>query len=239
MKDDFFGRDASCGGDADCGRGAARDPIPLGALLALVLGSLASAVLTVGTAATFLMALMLTAGEARAAQPGERAVAAPAAQGASAATAARAAQTAPTRKTDARRPDPALVARGRYLVQTAGCNDCHTPGYAEAGGMVPEQAWLTGDRLGWRGPWGTTYASNLRLLMQALSEDEWMTLARNVQYRPPMPWFALRDMSDHDLRALYRFVRHMGPAGEPAPTYVPPDQEPQGPYVQFPAPPPQ
>src|SRR5690606_15442372 len=99
------------------------EPIPLGALLALVLGSLASAVLTVGTAATFLMALMLTAGEARAAQPGERPAVAPAAQGAPAATAARAAQTAqtaPTRKTDARRPDRALVARGRYLVQTAG-----------------------------------------------------------------------------------------------------------------------
>lgn len=132
-----------------------------------------------------------------------------------------------------------LVKHGRYLAQIAGCNDCHTPGYAMSGGLVPENQWLTGDRLGWRGPWGTTYASNLRLLMQALSEDDWMTLARNVQYRPPMPWFALRDMSDHDLRALYRFVRYMGPAGEPAPTYVPPDQEPQGPYVQFPAPPPQ
>ena len=47
--------------------------------------------------------------------------------------------------------------RGRYLVKIAGCNDCHTRGYAETAGKVPEKQWLTGDQLGWRGPWGTTY----------------------------------------------------------------------------------
>ena len=26
------------------------------------------------------------------------------------------------------------VALGRYLVQTAGCNDCHTPGYGMSAG---------------------------------------------------------------------------------------------------------
>ena len=44
--------------------------------------------------------------------------------------------------------------RGRYLVVTAGCNDCHTPGYPQAGGKIDEKLWLTGDKLGWRGPWG-------------------------------------------------------------------------------------
>ena len=53
------------------------------------------------------------------------------------------------------------VDRGRYLVKIAGCNDCHTAGYAAAAGNVPESAWLTGDTLGWRGAWGTTYAANL------------------------------------------------------------------------------
>ena len=48
-------------------------------------------------------------------------------------------------------------ARGRYLVQIGGCNDCHTPGYAMSGGKVPEKQWLTGDAVGWNGPWGTTY----------------------------------------------------------------------------------
>jgi hypothetical protein len=53
-----------------------------------------------------------------------------------------------------------------------------------------------------------------------------------------MPWFALRDMDKEDLRAIYRFVRHLGPAGSPAPAYLPPGQAPAGPAVLFPGPPP-
>ena len=85
--------------------------------------------------------------------------------------------------------------RGRYLLKISGCNDCHTPGYAQSGGAVPEKEWLTGDSLGWRGPWGTTYPSNLRRYMQTISEEQWLARAKTRQYRPPMPWFALRDMS--------------------------------------------
>jgi len=129
------------------------------------------------------------------------------------------------------------VERGRYLVRTSGCNDCHTAGYAESGGNVPEKEWLTGNQLGWRGPWGTTYPANLRLTMHEISEDEWIRAARTKQLRPPMPWFALRDMSDDDLRAVHRFIKYLGPAGSHAPAYVGPDETPAGPYVQFPAPP--
>ena len=124
--------------------------------------------------------------------------------------------------------------RGRYLVKIAGCNDCHTPGYAQTGGKIPEKDWLTGNSMGWRGPWGTTYASNLRLYMQSLSEDQWVTIAHTAQFRPPMPWFNLHDMPEQDLRAIYRFIRNLGPAGNPAPAYLPPDKEPEGPYVLFP-----
>lgn len=67
--------------------------------------------------------------------------------------------------------DTAMIERGRYIARIAGCNDCHTPGYAMSGGQVPEQAWLTGDAVGWRGPWGTTYPTNLRLRMAAMSEQ--------------------------------------------------------------------
>jgi mono/diheme cytochrome c family protein len=123
---------------------------------------------------------------------------------------------------------------GRYFVKISGCNDCHTPGYAEAGGKIPERDWLTGDSIGWRGPWGTTYASNLRLYMQYFSEDQWVTIAHTARFRPPMPWFALHDMTEQDLRAIYRFIRNMGPAGKPAPAYLPPEKEPQGPYILFP-----
>ena len=56
-----------------------------------------------------------------------------------------------------------------------------------------------------------------------------------LKTRPPMPWFALHDMHEHDLRAFYRFVRSLGPVGSPAPAYVPPGQTPNGPYAQFPS----
>ena len=136
-----------------------------------------------------------------------------------------------------KKPADPLRERGRYLTMIAGCNDCHTPGYAMSGGKVDEKQWLIGDSLGWRGPWGTTYPVNLRQYMQTMSEKDWVAKAKTLETRPPMPWFALHAMTDNDLRAIYRFVRALGPAGEPAPAYVPPTQEPKPPYVTFPAPP--
>ena len=133
--------------------------------------------------------------------------------------------------------DASSLARGKYLVTIAGCNDCHTAGYAMTNGKAPEKDWLAGDRLGWRGPWGTTYAVNLRQYMQTLTEGQWVAKAKALETRPPMPWFNLRAMSEQDLRSIYRYIRHLGPAGEAAPEYVPPDKEPPPPYVTFPAPP--
>ena len=130
-----------------------------------------------------------------------------------------------------------LVEEGRYLVRIGGCNDCHTPGYLMNEGKIPEKLWLTGDSFGWRGPWGTTYATNLRIRMQSLTEDQWVTYVRGLKARPPMPWFTVNQMRERDLRAIYRFVRHLGPGGKEAPAYVPPDKEPKPPYASFPAPP--
>ena len=129
------------------------------------------------------------------------------------------------------------IGAGKYLIMVGACNDCHTPGWMQKGIEVPETEWLTGLNIGFRGPWGTTYASNLRDKVPTMSEAQWVQYARTTELRPPMPWFALRDMSDADLRALYRFIVYLGPGGQPAPAYVPPDQEPKPPYVTFPAPP--
>lgn len=125
-----------------------------------------------------------------------------------------------------------LLARGRYLVSTSGCNDCHTPRYPDSGGKIPEKQWLEGNMVGFQGPWGTTYPSNLRLYMQSLTEKEWLKVARKP-LRPPMPWFNLREMSDSDLRAIYAFIHHLGPAGKPAPTYAPPGVAVTTPYIDF------
>ncbi len=67
--------------------------------------------------------------------------------------------------------------------------------------------------------------------------DPWVEHARKLQARPPMPFWALNRMRSGDLRAVYRYVRSLGPGGRPAPDFVPPGAEPRPPYVQFPAPP--
>jgi hypothetical protein len=133
--------------------------------------------------------------------------------------------------------DMKWVNRGRYLSMIAGCNDCHTPGYLLSEGKVPERMWLTGDRFGWKGPWGTTYPANLRMLINSMTEDQWVKTARTLKARPPMPWFDVNIMKREDLKAIYQFVRYLGASGEPAPAYVPPDQEPTTPYALFPSPP--
>jgi mono/diheme cytochrome c family protein len=132
---------------------------------------------------------------------------------------------------------PQTVEEGKYLSMIAGCNDCHTPGYLLSEGKTPEKLWLTGDRFGWRGPWGTTYPVNLRIFVASLTENEWVSVAKKLKARPPMPWFDVNEMKEEDLRALYQYIRSLGPGGVPAPAYVPPGKEPDTPYALFPSPP--
>lgn len=131
--------------------------------------------------------------------------------------------------------DEAVIARGKYIVDIGGCNDCHTPGFGPSEGAVPESEWLQGDTLGYRGPWGTTYPVNLRVYMTLLTEDQWVTVAKSLKTRPPMPFWAVNAMTTDDLRALYRYIRSLGPVEHEIPAYVPPGQEPMTPYIQWPS----
>jgi mono/diheme cytochrome c family protein len=134
--------------------------------------------------------------------------------------------------------DPATLQRGRDLLYFSGCHDCHTPGFAAAGGVAPESAWLIGEQLGWNGDWGTTYASNLRLRLNDMTREQWRAYARVMRARPPMPYWVLNKMSDADLDAIWLLVTTLGRAGQPVPAALPPGAEPQGPAIRFPAPPP-
>ena len=126
------------------------------------------------------------------------------------------------------------IESGKHLVLISHCNNCHTAGYVATAGKVPEERWLAGNPVGWRGRNGTVYASNLRLFMQDLTEDGWVQVARVGQWRAPMPWWSLRDYSDDELRAIYRYVRSLKPIGTPAPTALPAGQLPPRPYNQLP-----
>ena len=86
----------------------------------------------------------------------------------------------------AAKPDTAQIERGRYLVTTSGCNDCHTPLKAGPDGAepdwsrmlsghpenlempvspaLPEGPWqlaVAGTLTAWSGPWGVSFTANL------------------------------------------------------------------------------
>jgi mono/diheme cytochrome c family protein len=126
---------------------------------------------------------------------------------------------------------------GRYLVKVGGCNDCHTPGYAEqlmmSGTEMPESDWLMGADVGFAGAWGVSYPANLRLSVQNMTEEEFVAMSRAGEGRPPMPWPSLMAMSDSDLKAIYAYIRFLGPKGAPVPAALSPGVEPDRPYMLF------
>ena len=129
--------------------------------------------------------------------------------------------------------DQTPVDRGRYLVMTSGCNDCHSAGYMPSEGTLPESEWLMGDTLGWQGPWGTTYAINLRLFASQMSEDEWVSTVTTARARPPMPWWVLHEMDEQDVRAIYAYIRSLPVAGTEAPAALEPGVTPKTAYFQL------
>jgi mono/diheme cytochrome c family protein len=86
---------------------------------------------------------------------------------------------------DARAAEDDRVARGKYLVTTSGCNDCHTPWKMGANGPEPDMSrmlsghpegmalppapkaqgpWIVSaaaTNTAWSGPWGVSFTANL------------------------------------------------------------------------------
>ena len=125
------------------------------------------------------------------------------------------------------------IDKGRYLAIVSGCNDCHTDGYLMTEGKIPEEQWLAGTRIGWQGPWGTTYPSNLRLRVQQWTEDQWVETLKTRKALPPMPWMNISQMNEEDLRAIYQYIRSLGPTGKEMPLAVAPGVMPITPYLSL------
>ena len=121
--------------------------------------------------------------------------------------------------------------RGLYVSIVGGCHDCHTEGYNEAAGQIDPAKALRGVPVGWRGPWGTSYAKNLRLIAAPLSEDEFLTYMKGLQTLPPMPWYNVQAMNEGDVRSLYQYIKSLGEPGEPMPDALPPGIEPTTPFI--------
>jgi len=123
---------------------------------------------------------------------------------------------------------------GRHLIRISGCNDCHTPGFREKGGQVPESAWLTGSPVGWRGSWGTSYAAHLRRQLAAWHDaGKWIAMIRTRHGLPPMPWASLHAMTDDELRSVHAYIRSLPVTGDSAPPPLPPGQEPPAPWLNL------
>jgi hypothetical protein len=131
---------------------------------------------------------------------------------------------------------------GEYLTIAGSCNDCHTQGWAETQGKVPPAERFAGLDVGFRGPWGTSYGKNLRTVVQRQSEDHWVEVLKTSDGgdgKPPMPWWNTKQLSERDLRAMYRYIKSLGPRPNGVPRSLPPGREPTGRFIWVvPAPPP-
>lgn len=111
---------------------------------------------------------------------------------------------------------------GAHIAVIGGCHDCHTAGYNESGGQVDANVALKGGAP-FEGPWGTTFAKNLRLTVANMSEDDWLTFSDTFQTMPPMPWYNVHAFTDVEARSLYQYIKSLpGGLGDPAPDALPP-----------------
>ncbi|MEO7458100.1 MAG: cytochrome C [Gemmatimonadaceae bacterium] len=123
---------------------------------------------------------------------------------------------------------------GEYLTIVGSCNDCHTQGWSESKGKVAPADRFAGLDVGFRGEWGTVYGKNLRTITQRQSEDHWVQVLKTSDDgdgKPPMPWWNTAQMSERDLRAMYRYIKSLGPNTKGTPRNLRPGVEPTTPYV--------
>ncbi|SEO32101.1 hypothetical protein SAMN05192574_10762 [Mucilaginibacter gossypiicola] len=151
-----------------------------------------------------------------------------------------------------------LVKRGEYLVTTMGCNDCHSPKYMTPHGPaidslsmlsgfpankpVPEYpadlvkkgyVVFTGDATAAMGPWGTSFAANLRpddtgigtwteaQFKNALTHGKFKGLDGSRTLMPPMPWQNFVALQDRDVKAIFHYLKSLSPYKNIVPAFIP------------------
>lgn len=123
------------------------------------------------------------------------------------------------------------VKRGAYLVNLAGCSDCHTP--QDAHGMPLRGLDFAGGFI-LQGPWGRVASANITPDASGISyydEALFVQVMRSGYVKARelnqiMPWIAYRGMTDRDLASVFAYLRNLKPIShrvdntEP-PTYCP------------------
>lgn len=141
--------------------------------------------------------------------------------------------------------DSAKIERGKYLVTIAGCHDCHTPGGLY--GAPDESRTLAGSEVGWQGPWGVSYGSNLtpdpETGLGRWSEADIVKTLRTgsrpdrTPLLPPMPWPNFARMTDEDLAAVAAYLKSLPPVKHRVPARVAPGGQANGSVIPIPPPP--
>ena len=133
-----------------------------------------------------------------------------------------------------RRLDPDLVGIGSYIVNTAGCNDCHTnPSFAEGGDPFlgqPEQINIAGYLAGGT-PFGPFTSRNItpnadRLPAGLTLQQFTQALRKGTDFknRHPeispllqvMPWPVIGKLANNDIKAIYEYLRAIPCVGSAA-----------------------
>ena len=129
----------------------------------------------------------------------------------------------------------ALVKKGEELAGIGNCAVCHTRpgGMALAGGLPLDT------------PFGVIHTTNITpdeaTGIGAWPEEAFIRAMREGVDReghylyPAFPYDYFTRTTTDDLKAIYAYLKHLGPTGQPAAHYVPADKMPGGPFVQFPA----
>jgi hypothetical protein len=132
--------------------------------------------------------------------------------------------TIPSKPQFATKPDRSdSVQYGAYLVNMAGCRDCHTK--VEKGQLIMEQAFAGGRDF--KMPRGTVYSANISPDKEngigKWTEDEFISRFKNYldpvsygklrpgQVNTVMPWAMFAGMDTSDLRSIYLYLQTVKP----------------------------
>ena len=141
------------------------------------------------------------------------------------------------------------IARGAYLVNIMGCDDCHTPmgpdgrpmmqhklaGHPPNAPVATYQGGLFGSfaltNTSWAGPWGVSFSRNLtpdpETGLGTWTEADFIKAMRTGQkpngaiMLPPMPWPAYSHATEEDLKAIWAYLRSLKPIKNAVPDNLP------------------
>jgi len=101
---------------------------------------------------------------------------------------------------------------------------------------LPEGPWVatvSGTMTAWSGPWGTSFTANLTPDVEtglgAWTFEQFRDAIRSGRHQgrgrpilPPMPWFAIKNLTDEDLGNVFAYLQSLPPIRNRVPEPVPP-----------------